>query len=319
MTENRSLSENGEGSRPETILAANRRQFLAGFGVGGIAAVAGCTGSGGTSDDNPDQNETETENGNGNSSNSTIEAQFSSLSWGGSQSIGDGEISTFTSEASSGEVQAVGLHFSEDTFTNLPYAEDFKNGDAEGQKVHGFWSKPFSLDFPDNVPAPIEFAGNGWNPQGHTPEGVYDRPHFDIHFYFADPKTISKIGPGTIESLPDEKVPEGYKLIEGGAIVPKMGAHLAPEDAPEFNGEEWLETLIWGAADIENNGSYELNFLEPMITLDFFQNHLDGVQKEDIAQPEVYPQAGNYPTTYAVYDFDDGGYAVVLEDFEQRE
>ncbi|EMA63659.1 hypothetical protein C469_02351 [Halorubrum lipolyticum DSM 21995] len=107
-------------------------------------------------------------------------------------------------------------------------------------------------------------------------------------------------------------------MIEDGAIVPKMGAHLAPTDAPEFDGEEWQETLIWGAADVDGDGEYENNYVEPMITVDYFQNHLDGVEKQDIAQPDVYPKDGYYPTTYTVRDLGDGGYAVVMEEFEER-
>lgn len=239
-------------------------------------------------------------------------------SWGDSIEIGNGEISTFASVTPSGNPKHVGVHFAEGTLDDLPYAEDFENGDAEGMKVHGFWSKPFNLDFPENTPEPIAYAGCGWNPQGHTPEGVYDRPHFDLHYHFYEPEEVSKIGPGVIEDLPDEKTPEGYRLIEGGVIVPAMGAHLAPQDAPEFRGEEWLQTLIWGAADADRDGEYENNYIEPMITLDYLENRLNGVEKQSIAQPDVYPKDGYYPTTYTVRDLGDRGYAVVLEDFESQ-
>lgn len=242
--------------------------------------------------------------------------------WGESTAIGDGEISTFSTVTPSGKPKYVGLHFEEGAFEGLPYAEDFEDGDAEGQKVHGFWSKPFNLDFPENTPDPIKYAGCGWNPQGHTPSGVYDKPHFDFHFYFYEPEVINEIGPGEIDELPDEKIPDGYRLIEGGAIVPQMGAHLAPKDAPELNDRSdpsvWKETMIWGAADVNDDGEYENNYLEPMVTLDYFKNHLDGVEKKTIAQPDVYPKSGYYPTTYAYRDLGDGGYALVLEDFEER-
>lgn len=237
--------------------------------------------------------------------------------WGESSEIGDGEIRTFSSMTPSGKPKYVGIHFANGTLDDLPYAEDFENGDAEGQKVHGFWSKPFNLDFPDNTPDPISYAGCGWNPQGHTPRGVYNKPHFDLHYYFYEWKVIDSIRPGVIEELPDEKTPTGYQLIEDGAIVPAMGAHLAPKDAPEFDGEEWKHTLIWGAA-VDDNGEYENNFVEPMITVDYFQNHLDGVEKQDITQPDVYPKDGHYPTTYTVRNLGDGGYAVVMEDFEEQ-
>ncbi len=172
---------------------------------------------------------------------------------------------------------------------------------------------------PDAAPDPFEFAGIAWNPEGHTPEWVYDRPHFDLHFYFRDPGVIGDIGHGVVEDLPRETVPEGYELVEGGAVVPGMGAHLAPADAPEFDGEEWTETLIWGVADVDGDDANELHFVEPMVTVDFLESHLEGVHSEPIAQPAVYPQDGHYPTTYAVRDLGDAGYAITLADFEERD
>jgi len=243
--------------------------------------------------------------------------------WGDSIEIGNGEISTFSSVTPSGKPKSVGIHFTEGTFEDLPYAENFEEGDATGMRIHGgFWSKPFNLDFPESTPEPISYAGCGWNPQGHTPRGVYTKPHFDLHYHFYEPDLVSQITPGIIEDLPDEKIPDGYRLIEGGAIVPKMGAHLAPKQAPEFDdrddASDWQETLIWGAADVDGDGEYENNYVEPMITLDYFENHLDGVEKQRIPQPDVYPKDGHYPTTYTVRDLGDGGYAVVMEGFEER-
>ena len=45
----------------------------------------------------------------------------------------------------------------------------------------GEYSYPLRL--PTHAPAPYTFAELDWNPQGHTPEGVYTFPHFDFHFY----------------------------------------------------------------------------------------------------------------------------------------
>lgn len=238
--------------------------------------------------------------------------------WGDSIELGNGVVTTFSSVTPSGQPKYVGIHFADGTFEALPSAEDFENGDAEGQKVHGFWSQPFNLEFPEQTPDPITYAGCGWNPQGHTPNGVYDRPHFDLHYHFYEPDVVGQIGPGVIEALPDEKIPDGYRLIEGGAVIPAMGAHLAPKDAPEFNGQEWQETLIWGAADVDGDDEYENTFVEPMITLDYFENTLNGVEKQAIPQPAVYPTAGHYPTTYTVRDLGNDGYAVVMEDFEAQ-
>ncbi|WP_435101860.1 hypothetical protein [Halarchaeum sp. P4] len=256
--------------------------------------------------------------------------------WGGSQKIGNGEVSTFATVTPSGNPKQVGVHFSEGALDALPYAEDFENGNVDNaMKSHGVWMKPFTLDLPDVVPEPFEYVGAGWNPQGHTPKGVYTKPHFDIHFYFNDRETIGDIGinpdtgkPYVISTDDIEKgqVPEGYVLLEGGAVVPNMGAHLAPADAPELDSgknpdgaSDWLHTLIWGAADVDDDDAYELNYVEPMITVDYLQNHLEGVQRQSIAQPDAYPQDGYYPTSYVTRNLGDDGWAVVVADFEKQE
>ena len=144
-------------------------------------------------------------------------------------------------------------------------------------------------------------------------------PHFDIHFYFNEPETIGGIeGREFIDELPDETIPEGYRLIENGLIIPKMGAHMAPKDAPEFDGAEWEDTLIWGTADVDGDDEYEINFVEPMITLDYLEG-LRGVDAQDIPQPEKYPQDGHYPTTYVRRKLGDGGVVVALADFEEQQ
>jgi len=185
-----------------------------------------------------------------------------------------------------------------------------------GVEHHGLWSKPYALPLPNTAPTPFEYVGFAWNPEGHTPRGVWNVPHLDIHFHFENRETVSKIAGGSIEALPDQIVPEGYQLAEDGAVVPKMGAHLAPKDAPERNGGTFTNTLIWGVADIDGEGA-DLHFVEPMITVDYLDG-LSAVDRRSIAQPNSYPSTGWYPTAYSVRPLVSGGYAVVLEAFEER-
>ncbi|MDS0297517.1 hypothetical protein NDI76_02020 [Halogeometricum sp. S1BR25-6] len=248
--------------------------------------------------------------------------------WGESYEIGEGEISTFSTVTPSGNPKYVGIHLSDGALADLPYADAFEDGEVEdGVQNHGFWSLPFDLDFPDDVPAPFEYAGLGWNPQGHTPKDVYTKPHFDVHFYFENRNTIGDIGinPETgepyvidAEDIADGQIPDGYSLLEGGLVVPTMGAHLAPTDAPELDDEEWLETLIWGVADVDGDDAYELNFIEPMVTVDYLENHLRGVVRDAVAQPDAYPQDGHYPTRYEIRDLGGGGDVIALTDFAER-
>lgn len=250
--------------------------------------------------------------------------------WSKPRTLGDGQISTFASTTPSENPKYVGLHFSDGAMTNLPTPEELEDS---GTKLHGgFMSKLYGIPFPSNAPEPFKFMGFGWNSEGHLPRGVYSKPHFDIHFYFHPPEEILEIGPRnpapntpppiTNENIADGQIPEDYRLIEGGAVIPNMGAHMAPVGAPEFKNRDdasnWLKTLIWGAADINDDDIFELNFVEPMVTLDFFKNHLNGVHKEEIAQPDSYPMDGWYPTAFTLRDLGDGGYAAVMQDFEEQ-
>ena len=48
------------------------------------------------------------------------------------------------------------------------------------------------------------------------------------------------------------------------------------------------------------------------------QNYLNGVEKQDLARPDVYPKDGCYPTTYTIRELDDADYAVVMENLEEH-
>lgn len=38
-------------------------------------------------------------------------------------------------------------------------------------------------EFTSDVDVPFTYVPMNWNPHGHMPPGVYDLPHFDVHFY----------------------------------------------------------------------------------------------------------------------------------------
>lgn len=312
----------------------SRRTFLKGIGA---CALGGVSVSGAASAAPPHKGKGR----GGTSGRATGFPPAGITDWGDSATLGGGEISTFTAATPSGKPKFVGLHFSEGTIAELPTPAELasigngtvRDGGGLVAQLHGgFWSQLYDLSFPSGTPDPIEYIGFGWNSEGHLPHGVYSKPHFDIHFYFHDPEEIRTIGPQnpapgtpdpiTLGDVAEGQVPQGYELIEGGAVIPNMGAHLAPGDAPEFENRDdasgWLQTLIWGAADLDGDDSYELNFVEPMITRDFFENEVTGVHRRQIAQPETYPMDGWYPTAYSVRNLGDGGYAVVMERFERR-
>src|SRR5215203_827401 len=52
------------------------------------------------------------------------------------------------------------------------------------------------MPLPAQAPAPYRFVLFDWNPLGHAPPGVFDVPHFDVHFYVVPKADVEAITPG---------------------------------------------------------------------------------------------------------------------------
>ena len=100
--------------------------------------------------------------------------------------------------------------------------------------------------------------------EGHAPEGVYNVPHFDFHFYRISSDDRDEIDcPET--AVPAGRLPKGY-IIPGlgeapdGTCEPDMGVHAIPADAPELNGGAFERTMVF----VYHEG--RIVAIEPMIT-----------------------------------------------------
>lgn len=143
---------------------------------------------------------------------------------------------------------------------------------------------------------PFKFIEVNWNPHGHEPPGIYHSPHFDFHFYTISHAAVAKIScQGTDEAVclkmpaPTHIAPNFAPTPAG---VPQMGWHWIDTLAPEFNGGAFSKTFLYGYY----NG--KINFLEPMVTLDFLQSKVHEVLP--IRQPAHFSQAGYYPKNYEI-------------------
>ncbi len=102
-------------------------------------------------------------------------------------------------------------------------------------------------------------------------------------------------------------LPEHYFNPGGG--VPQMGTHWVDLTSPEFNGQPFTQTFIYGSYD------GKITFHEPMITLEFLKNSSDF--ERDIPQPVKVQKSGYYPTKERVVKHD-GVTEIVLEGFVYR-
>jgi hypothetical protein len=190
-----------------------------------------------------------------------------------------------------------------------------------------FWGLPSQgtmslMDFPISArDTPFQYMMVDWNPQGHEPAGIYTLPHFDFHFYIQDFDEVAAIRPGTCSGLncedfakamkpvPSIFVPAGYLNV--GSVVPVMGNHLIDPTSPEFSGQTFTRTFIYGAYD------GKITFVEPMITLDSLLRTPN--QCTDIKLPASYAAAGYYPRKYCTaFEAERGVHKVYLTDFVYR-
>lgn len=233
--------------------------------------------------------------------------------WGDSIVMGrTGIIQPFLRVTRGGDTQYIGVYVTGWTLDQLP---------TEGHHIAHF------LSLPDG--SPFTHVGLDWNPHGHEPPGIYTEPHFDFHFHMLEEETVKSIEGGpAMYSLPSDQMPAGYirppAIDTDGdgepdtpAIVPQMGDHLVNPQSPEFQGETFTHTHIFGAFDPDGDGTGQLTFMEPMITRAFFKEHHEEVRTE-ISMPDAFPEAGRYPTEYVIrYRPNQNGYVVTMESFER--
>lgn len=197
---------------------------------------------------------------------------------------------------------AIGIEFTPNSFYCLPT-------DPENFAANTFVLK---LHQKAKESTPFDHITVNWEPNGHEPPGIYNVPHFDLHFY-----KISIASQLAITPVPGAAPPAGYlpaSYVIQGATVPQMGTHWLNPASPELPPTllPFTHTFIYGS----NNG--KVIFLEPMITRAFL---LAGVSvSKPFPQPIHFSPSGtNYPSVYKIWqDSGNGRHYVALTDFVWR-
>ena len=159
---------------------------------------------------------------------------------------------------------------------------------------------------------PFDHITINWEPTGHEPNGIYNVPHFDMHFY-----KISVAAQMAITGIPGAPPPPGYlpaSYVIPAATVPQMGSHWLDPSSPELppTFAPFTHTFIYGS----DNG--KVIFLEPMITRAFLLGGTTVIKA--IPQPIHFAPANtNYPQKYKIWKtWGDGRNYVALTDFVWR-
>ncbi|MFL5507357.1 MAG: hypothetical protein ACJ8AU_10765 [Gemmatimonadales bacterium] len=250
--------------------------------------------------------------------------------------VGNGTARLFVERGPHGEPRVLGISLTAAALTGLATRMNStsrcfdKNGD--GLHAHGECMGDYQVDLalPDGaeeLELPVRWAMLNWNPEGHMQPAppVWSAPHFDFHFYIAEPAVIAGIRAGpcaelihcqdsarAVRPLPAGHVPDGY--IDVGAAVQSMGNHLVDSQDPELADPSrgFSRTFIYGTYD------GQLAFLEPMVSLAYLTARPDVCTS--LRVPQAVAVAGYYPTSYCVrHDAASSTYRVTLEGMVYRQ
>lgn len=212
--------------------------------------------------------------------------------YGASKALGKGQIRAFVTLNAQGQPSDIGVRFTESTLNDLPT-------DTGGMHDHDMIDVPM----PDQAKVTgIDHIQVNWNPKGHDPYEIYGKPHFDFHFYLVSAQEQASVVPGPDNTpVAGEHVPQDY--ITGVVAVPNMGVHWVDPKGPEFNGQPFTETFIYGFY------KGKMTFLEPMITKAFLETHPDHTMP--VKQPQSFQKSGYYPVSEQIR-YDDAQHEFVV-------
>ncbi len=209
--------------------------------------------------------------------------------------VGTGIAQSFIKMNGQGDPEQIGFTFSAATLDSLP--------------MH---SAMFEIPVPKGNNTMVDHISFDYNAHGHEPPGVYDVPHFDIHFYNISKAERGSIIAGTkeMELLPAEiYIPKDYAPIPGGEA--NMGKHWTDTTGTEFQGKPFDKTFIYGSY----NGMFI--FHEAMVALSFLQTK-PNVSASIKQQPKVQV-GGYYPGKFSIsFDEDKQLYTVSLDNLQRR-
>ena len=254
---------------------------------------------------------------------------------GAPSALGNGMVASYAEFDASGAPKAIGVLFSGGALDNLPTApsdghhcfDANKDGNLDLATECSGWHErvlPLPSEASRRTDMPFKWALVNWNPHGHIPPGIYDKPHFDVHFYIESIENVFAIeagpcGPEHVRCdqfsrarlpVPGNTMHPDFKDVE--AVAPAMGNHLVDPSAPEFHGVPFTHTWIYGAYEAR------VTFYEEMVTVAYLKSHPDTCSP--IKKPPAVALAGRYPTKSCIrYMKDASEYTVSLEGFELRQ
>ena len=247
--------------------------------------------------------------------------------------LGHGTVASYVETDGAGVPAAIGVLFSATALDGLSMDSDMHrchgrthegHVDAKTQCVH---MQEHVIPLPDSVArradVPFKWVLLNWNPRGHIPPGVYDIPHFDIHFQMAPIADVFAIesgpcGPERVRcdqfAIAKKPLPANYMHVDFkdvDAVVPAMGNHLIDVTGPEFNRQPFTRSWIYGVYD------GKVIFYEQMVSRAYMLGNPQGCAP--IKSPRAVAVSGFYPSVSCVRrDPKSGEVTVSMERFVHR-
>ena len=277
---------------------------------------------------------------------SVVAAAVGALSFGSSitrstrvlgtpSSLGKGMVASYAEFDGAGTLKAIGVLFSAGALDALPTAlsdghrcfDANNDGMIDAATECSAWHErvlPVPSEAGRRPDVPFKWALLNWNPKGHIPPGVFDKPHFDVHFYIEPIENIFALQRGTCGleflrcdqfALARKPVPRNYvppNFQDLGAAAPAMGNHLLDPTTHEFHGEPFTRHWIYGVYD------GRVIFYEEMVALSYLMSKPDACVP--IHSPDAVALTGYYPTRSCIrYTPRKDEYSVSMEDFVLRQ
>jgi hypothetical protein len=242
-------------------------------------------------------------------------------------SLGDGYVQSYVHLADDGSPRAIGVQVDQAVLDSLPTEMndgatcwDLNEDGTTDPDTECSGGHERILFYPKIDGLPFKFIMFNWQPHGHAPMNVFDKPHFDLHFFIQDyiSRNFIRTGPcGTTTNcddfdraminIPEPFFPVGFENV--GGVAGRMGNHLINRSDPEFNGAPFEQAFAFGQYD------GRLSYYEPVVATGWLADRPDEC-KSIPALPAVQ-LSGYYPKKYCSrYRADRGDYTMALEDFQ---
>ncbi|TFL16841.1 DUF5602 domain-containing protein [Jannaschia formosa] len=221
---------------------------------------------------------------------------------GPAMSLGEGTVHAFAETDAEGRATRIGVAMTEAAVASLAHDMVFVTVPLpEAARAAGY--DHVSLD---------------WMPHGHEPAGLFDTPHFDVHFYMTTEAERLAIDPADplfqekAANRPDASyLPATFMAPPQPEPIPAMGEHWLDAMDPVFAGARFEAVLIYGAWD------GEVTFVEPMVTRDLLASKREFGGKLD--QPAKVAREVALPDSWSVsWDEEAGTHVVSIDGLVAR-